>query len=85
MILIVHHAFLWSVRRCARGVQAKIEAKTKARQSRVLLATIAAKDYAAMDKDGDGRVSPIEFLSRTLVLQVKKGVLPELLRRTLQQ
>ena len=49
----------------------RVATTTEARQKRILLATITEKDYHSMDADGDGRVSPFEFMCRTLVAQVR--------------
>lgn len=47
-----------------------VEKSAEARQKRILMATLTVKDYMQMDKDGDGKISPLEFLCRTLVKQV---------------
>eukprot|EP00904_Undaria_pinnatifida_P008517 jgi/Undpi1/4796/HiC_scaffold_19.g08149.m1 len=49
----------------------RVARTTEVRQRRILLATITMQDYNAMDSDGDGRVSLLEFMCRTLVAQEK--------------
>lgn len=51
-------------------LQMRVEKSAEARQKRILMATLTATDYLQMDKDGDGKISPLEFLCRTLVKQV---------------
>lgn len=48
----------------------KASERTKRRQTRILLATVTANEYEIMDTDKDGRVSPLEFMCRTLIRQV---------------
>lgn len=48
----------------------RVAGTTEARQKRILEATITKQDYHSMDADGDGLVSPFEFMCRTLVAQV---------------
>lgn len=43
----------------------------KKREKRMLLATVSAKEYKEMDTDGDNKVSPMEFMCRTLVKMVR--------------
>lgn len=50
--------------------QMRVQAITKARQRRILLATLTTDDYIKMDADGDGHISREEFICRTLVQQV---------------
>ncbi|CAN0189094.1 unnamed protein product [Ectocarpus sp. 12 AP-2014] len=45
--------------------------RVKQRQTRLLLATVTAHEYAAMDADNDNRVSLMEFLVHTLIKQEK--------------
>lgn len=49
----------------------KANERTKKKQTRILLATITANEYATMDTNGDNRVSPLEFLCSTLLRQVR--------------
>lgn len=49
----------------------RVAGSTEARQKRILEATITKTDYHSMDADGDGLVSPYEFMCRTLVAQEK--------------
>ncbi len=49
----------------------KASGHTRQRQTRILLATVTADEYRAMDTDGDNRVSPLEFMCRTLIRQVR--------------
>lgn len=52
--------------------QMRVAGSTEARQKRILEATITKTDYHSMDADGDGLVSPYEFMCRTLVAQVSE-------------
>ncbi|CAM9683950.1 unnamed protein product [Ectocarpus fasciculatus] len=45
--------------------------RAKQRQTRLLLATVTAHEYAAMDADNDDRVSLMEFMVHTLIKQEK--------------
>ncbi|CBJ30152.1 Calcium-activated outward-rectifying potassium channel, putative [Ectocarpus siliculosus] len=45
--------------------------RVKQRQTRLLLATVTAHEYAAMDADNDNRVSLMEFMVHTLIKQEK--------------
>lgn len=49
----------------------KASESTKKRQTRILLATVTAKEYSAMDTDGDNQISPLEFMCSTLIRQVR--------------
>ncbi|CAB1116884.1 unnamed protein product [Ectocarpus sp. CCAP 1310/34] len=45
--------------------------RVKQRQTRLLLATVTAREYSAMDADNDNRVSLMEFMVHTLIKQEK--------------
>ncbi|CAM9739540.1 unnamed protein product [Pylaiella littoralis] len=55
----------------ATYTEMKANERTKKKQTRILLATITANEYATMDTNGDNRVSPLEFLCSTLLRQEK--------------
>lgn len=40
------------------------------RQQRILNAAVSKEDFEEMDRDGDGKVTKLEFLIRTLIVQV---------------
>lgn len=60
------------------GGEAQMQAnkRVKQRQTRLLLATVTAHEYAAMDADNDNRVSLMEFMVHTLIKQVSQRSTP---------
>ncbi|CAM9770763.1 unnamed protein product, partial [Ectocarpus sp. 4 AP-2014] len=50
--------------------------RVRQRQTRLLLATVTAHEYAAMDADNDNRVSLMEFMVHTLIKQVSRRSTP---------